>query len=65
MCAWITDLNLETSTCTRILIADGSPMETVRLRWSQLLITDEGLDRFVKRFPIQQWATPGRPNTYR
>jgi len=58
-------LNLESSSCTRMLTSDGYLMETIRLDGIRGGLTDEELDRFVERFPIQQLARPGRPNSYR
>ena len=48
-------LSLETSTCTRTLnTANGYLTEVVRLDGIRGGITDDELDRFVEKFPVER-----------
>lgn len=46
-------LNLAGSTCRRTLGLDGSILDHVHLDGSRDGLTDEELDRFIERFPIE------------
>jgi len=46
-------LNLETSTCTRTLYPNGHLVEHVDLDGSFKGLSNEGLEQFIARFPIQ------------
>jgi hypothetical protein len=46
-------LNLETSTCTRMLYPNGHLMEHVVLDGSCKSLSNEDLEQFVAKFPIQ------------
>ena len=46
-------LNLETSRCRRMLNADGSLTEVVRLDGLRGSLTDAELEKFVQSFPVQ------------
>jgi hypothetical protein len=47
-------LNLETSRCARTLSADGTLTELVRLDGIRGDLSNEELERFVARFPVQK-----------
>jgi hypothetical protein len=44
---------LETSTCRRMLNADGFLTEVVRLDGARGGMTDEEMEKFVKSFPVE------------
>lgn len=46
-------LNLATSTCQRRLSPDGLLTEIVRLDGSRDGLTDEELEKFIERFPVE------------
>jgi hypothetical protein len=48
-------LNWETSKCTRTRQANGSVLEFVKLDGDDPDVTNDELDRFVERFPVQRW----------
>jgi hypothetical protein len=47
-------LNWDTSKCTRTRQANGSVFEFVKLDGDDPDVTDDELDRFVERFPVQR-----------
>ena len=47
-------LRLETSRCRRMLTADGSLTEVVRLDGIRGSLSDEDLERFVQCFPVER-----------
>jgi len=47
-------LSLETSSCRRTLTASGSLTEVVRLDGIRGALTDEELEKFVQRFPVER-----------
>jgi len=47
-------LSLETSTCRRTLTASGYLCEIVRLDGVREGLTDDELDKFVNRFPVER-----------
>ena len=47
-------LNLETSTCKRMLTENGALTEVVRLDGMHGDLTDEELDNFVEAFPVER-----------
>jgi hypothetical protein len=46
-------LNLETSSCTRMLSEDGVLTEVVRLDGISASFSEDELERFLARFPVQ------------
>ena len=53
MCRMDRALRLETSRCRRMLTADGSLTEVVRLDGTRGGLTDEELEEFVESFPVE------------
>ena len=47
-------LSLETSRCRRMLNADGSLTEVVRLDGIRGALSDEDLEKFIQRFPVER-----------
>lgn len=47
-------LNLAESICTRTLAADGLLTEIVRLKGMRENLTDEELEAFIAKFPIER-----------
>ena len=47
-------LRLETSRCRRTLTASGSLTEVVRLDGTRGSLSDEELEKFVQRFPVER-----------
>ena len=54
VCKMDRELNLETSRCRRMLTASGSLTEVVRLDGIRGGLTDEELEKFVQRFPVER-----------
>ena len=44
---------METSTCRRMLNADGFLTEVVRLDGTRGCMTDEEMEKFVESFPVE------------
>ena len=54
VCRMDRPLSLETSRCRRMLNADGSLTEVVRLDGIRGALSDEDLEKFVQRFPVER-----------
>ena len=54
VCRMDRSLSLETSRCQRMLNADGSLTEVLRLDGIRGALSDEDLEKFVQRFPVER-----------